>query len=110
MKDTSYEALKENILKDIESCSKKDLDKIYSSIKLALKEFDRDGFLKNCKDIFKSLFKSKKDKCILFIEDICDSKDKLKSEEKEKLRKFFLDISNIHRTFVEDLIALLGAL
>ena len=60
MKDTSYEALKENILKDIESCSKKDLDKIYSSIKLALKEFDRDGFLKNCKDIFKSLFKSKK--------------------------------------------------
>lgn len=54
------------------------------------------------------MFKSKKDKCILFIEDICDSKDKLKTEEKEKLRMFFLDISNIHRTFVEDLITAIG--
>lgn len=110
MKNTSIDALKENILKDIESCSSKELNDIYKALGKALKEFDKDSFLKNCKDFFKSLFKTKKQKCIYFINDIVDSKDELTNEMKEKLRKSFLDISNIHRTFIENLIALLGAL
>ena len=58
MKDTSFETLKNNILEDIESCSKKDLDKIYIGIKNSLKKFDRDGIFKNCKDMFKNLLKN----------------------------------------------------
>lgn len=110
MKDTSLNALKDNIIKDIESCSSKELNNIYDALKKTLKEFDRDSFFKNCKDFFKSIFKTKKQKCIYFIDDIVDSKDKLTDDEKEKLRKSFLDISNIHRTFIENIIALFGAL
>ena len=110
MKDTSLNALKDNILKDTESCSSKELNNIYNALKKTLKEFDRDSFFKNCIDFFKSIFKTKKQKCIFFINDIVDSKDKLTNEEKEKLRKSFLDISNIHRTFIENIIALFGAL
>ena len=110
MKDTSFETLKNNIIEDINKCSNKELKKIYDAIRKALKEFDKDSFLKNCKDFFNNILKSKQQKCILFINDIVDSRDKLTAEEKEKLRIAFLDISNIHRTFIENLIALIGAL
>ena len=39
-----------------------------------------------------------------------DSKDKLTDKEKESLRKELLDISNIHRTLLENLQSLFGAL
>lgn len=110
MKDTSTEALVNNIKKDISSCSKKELNSIYDAIKSALKKFDRDNIFKNTRDFMKSLLKNKKQRCLAFIEDIIDSKGKLNPEEKEDLRKTFLDISNIHRTFVEDIIALFEAL
>lgn len=110
MKNTDLDCLVENVKKDISSCSQKELDQIYKAIKNALKKFDRDKIFKNTKDFIKSLFKTKKQKCLLFVEDIVDSKDKLTDEEKESLRKTFLDISNIHRTFIENLIALFEAL
>lgn len=110
MRDTSIDALVNNIKKDINSCSKKELDSIYNAIKIALKKFDRDNIFKNSIDFIKSILKNKKQKCIFFIEDIIDSKDKLTDKEKEDLRKVFLDISNIHRTFIEDIMALFEAL
>lgn len=110
MKNTNLDSLVENIKKDISSCSQKELGQIYKAIKNALKKFDRDSILKNAKDFIKSLFKNKRQKCLLFVEDIVDSKDKLTDEEKESLRKTFLDTSNIHRTFIENIIALFEAL
>lgn len=105
-----FESLKNNVVKDINSCNKKELKKIYDALKKSLASFDKDSILKNVSDFFKSLFKNKKEKCLFFVEDICDSRDKLTNEEKESLRKSFLEISNIHRTFLEDILALLGAL
>lgn len=105
----TIEEIKENLQQDIDKASSKELDKIYSSLKDVLKSFDRDSSLKNIYDCFKSIFKTKKTKCLQFVNDIFDSKDKLTKEEKDKLRKALLDISNIHRTFIENIIALLGA-
>ena len=110
MKDKSFEALKENVIKDINECNTRQLNKIYKSLRKVLFQFDRDTIWKNVKDFFKSVRKGKKEKCIFFIDDICDSSEKLTANEKEELRKQFLDISNIHRTFLEDLQALLNAL
>lgn len=110
MKDASFEATKKNIIDDINSCSTKELNKIYQSLKTILKEFDKDSFFKDSKDFFKFFFKDKKSKCLFFIEDICDSRDRLSAEMKEKLRKEFLKVSNIHRTFLENIKALLEAL
>ena len=110
MKKTDFNSLIENIKEDLNKCNNKELEKIFSAIKLCLKSFDRDFIMKNVKDFFKSFFKSKKDKCLFFIEDIVDSKDKLSCEEKECLRRNLLEISNIERTFLEDLKALLEAL
>ena len=109
-KNKDFDTLKNDVLKDLDECKSKDLNNIYKALKTALKTFDRDGLWKNIKDVFRSLFKSKKEKCALFIADICDSKELLNEAEKETLRKSFLDISNIHRTFLEDLQSLFGAL
>lgn len=105
----TIQEIKENLQQDINKASSKELEKIYSSLKDVLKTFDRDSSLKNLCDFFKNIFKTKKAKCIQFVNDIFDSKDKLTKEEKDKLRKALLDISNIHRTFIENIIALLGA-
>lgn len=105
----SIEEIKENLYQDIDKATAKELEKIYSSLKDVLSNFDRDSSLKNLCDFFKSIFKTKKAKCLQFINDIFDSKDKLTQEERDKLRKALLDISNIHRTFIENIIALLGA-
>ena len=110
MKKTDFNSLIENIKEDLNRCNNKKLEQIYSAIKLCLKKFDRDSTMKNVKDFFRNLLKSKKEKCLFFIEDIIDSKDKLSDEEKEYLRRNLLEISNIERTFLEDLKALLEAL
>lgn len=110
MRDKTYEALKANIAEDLNKCNAKELDLIYKELKSCLKKFDRDDIFKNSTDFFKKLFKSKKEKCLFFLDDIEDSKGKLTENEKEELRQYFLNISNIHRTFLEDIQALLGAL
>lgn len=110
MANKDFNTLKENVLKDIKECSNKELDKLFDKLKSTLKTFDRDDFWKNVKDVIKQLFKNKRTKCSLIVGDICDSRDKLNESEKESLRKAFLDLSNIHRTFLEDLQALFGAL
>ena len=101
-----FKSLKENIIQDIKEADQKQLDAIYSGLRSCLSTFDRDNRRKNAADFFKLMFKSKQRKCLLVLEDICDSDHKLSAEEKEALRKEFLDISNIHRTFWEDLLAL----
>lgn len=110
MKKTDFESLKSNIYEDLEKCSNRELKEIYSTMKECLKIFDRDELSKNIIDFFKIVFKTKKEKCKYFIEDIVESKDKLTDAEKEQLRKMFLDISNIKRTFKENIISLLEAL
>ena len=110
MKQKNLETLKNNIIKDLNSCSSKTLDLIYKKLSIVLKKFDNDGVFKECKDFFKRLFKNKKEKCLHFIEDLSDSQDKLTDDEKEKLRKELLEISNIYRTFWENFLALLEAM
>ena len=105
----TIEEIKANLYQDIDKANSKELEKIYSSLKNVLKTFDRDSSFKNLCDFFKSIIKTKKAKCLQFINDIYDSKDKLTNNEKNKLRKALLDISNIHRTFIENIISLLGA-
>lgn len=110
MVSKDFESLKENVIKDISECNKKELNKIYDCLKKAVKNFDRDSIWKNIKDCFHSINKNKKEKCIFFINDLCDSRSKLSSEEKEQLRREFLKISEIHMTFLENIRALFGAL
>lgn len=105
----SIDEIKENLYKDIEKATSREIEKIYSALKEVLKEFDKDSNLKNLYDFFKSIFKTKKAKCLQFVTDIFDSKEKLTVDESERLRKALLDISKIHRTIIENIIALLGA-
>ena len=105
----TMEKIKANLHQDIDKATTKELEKIYSSLKNVLETFHRDSSLKNLCDLFENIFRSKKAKCLQFVNDIYDSKDKLTNEEKDKLRKALLDISNIHRTFIENIISLLGA-
>lgn len=110
MANTDFETLKQNIMKDIDDASGKDISEIYVALTKTLEKFDRDSCLKDIIDLFRSIFKTKRQKCKLFVSDIVDSRDKLSNTEKEALRKEFLDISNIHRTLIEDIRALLDAL
>lgn len=111
MKETDFDSLKTNILKDIDQATKSNIEDIYKALVTTLKKYDRDSPLKNAKDYIILLFKGdKRAKCKYIISDIVDSKDSLSNEEKEALRKSFLDISNIHRTFLENVQALLDAL
>ena len=106
----SIEEIKENIYQDIRSASSKEIDKIYCALKEVSTKFDRDSTLKNLFDVLKGIFKSKKDKCLLFVDDIFDGAEKLTADEKNQLRRALLDVSNIHRSVIENIIALLGAL
>jgi hypothetical protein len=110
MKKYDTDSLVINIKEDIKNAKSGDIDKIYKAFKGALEQFDRDTNVKNLFDFFKGFFKSRREKCILFINDLMDSKDKLTDKEKESLRKELLDISNIHRTLLENLQSLFGAL
>ena len=105
----TIEEIKSNLHQDINNANSKEIDKIYFALKDVLKKFDRDSLVKNLGDFFKGFLKSKRSKCIQFVNDIFDSKDRLSKEEKDGLRKALLDISNIHRTFIENIIELLGA-
>lgn len=110
MKEFDTESLVANITEDLKKAKSSDIDKIYEALKKALVKFDKDTNIKNLLDSLKGLFKSKREKCILFLKDLMDSKDKLTNEKKESLRKELLDISNIHRTLLENIRSLLGAL
>lgn len=106
----SIEEIKNNLKEDIQKANDKEINLIFKELKKMLCNYDRDSLLKNISDIFNSLFKSKRKKCELFLNDLFDSLDKLNTDEIEKFRKDLLSTSNIHRTFLEDLIALLEAL
>ena len=106
----SIEEIKVNIHQDIKKASSKEIDRIYYALKEVSKKFDRDSALKNLFDIFKGILKSKRDKCLHFVDDIFDSAEKLSADEKIQLRKALLDISNIYRTIIENIISLLAAL
>jgi hypothetical protein len=110
MKNTDFENLKQNIFKDIDDASNKDINEIYSLLSKALDKFDRDSKLKDFFDLFHSILKTKRQKSKLFIHDIVESSSKLTSNEKELLRLEFLRISNIHRTLIENIRSLLDAL
>lgn len=110
MSSLDLEKLKENVLKDIEQANNSDIKKIYKELNNCLMEFDRDNHWKNFFDSIKVVFSVKRNKCKLIILDICDSSEKLNRDEKQELKHHLLEIQNIHRTFIENLIALIGAL
>ena len=66
----TMEKIKANLHQDIDKATTKELEKIYSSLKNVLKTFDRDSSLKNLCDFFKNIFRSKKAKCLQFVNDI----------------------------------------
>ena len=79
----SFEAVDINIQNDIKHASNKKINEIYNELKQALKLFDKDPFFKNAKDYFKRLFADKRRACLLFLNDLYDSKDKLTDEQRE---------------------------
>jgi len=111
MKSTDLESLKNNLLTDIDQATKSNIEDIYKALITSLNKYDKDGLLKNVKDHVILFFTpDKRAKCKYIITDIIDSKESLSTDEKESLRKNFLDISNIHRTLLENIQALLDAL
>lgn len=99
-----------NIRKDLKDANSKDIDLIYSSLLQLLKKYDNDTFFKNIGDFFKKIFKTKREKCCLFFEDIVEGINDMDDEKKRKIKKDLLDLSNIHRTFLENLKSLIEAL
>ena len=106
----TIEELIENINKDIEKASAKKINVIYKELKMILKKYDDDEFLKNCFDVIKQLFQTTRNKCKLIFKDIIEEMTKSGFSKKEELRRDLLDLSNIHRDILENIIALLGAL
>lgn len=106
----NLDELQQNIIEDIKNCPDRVVENVYKALKKALKQFDKDSFFKNLKDFFNAIFKTRREKCLLILNDIMDSREKLTDKEKELLRKEFLEISNIYRSLIENIIALLGAL
>lgn len=104
----SFEAVDINIQNDIKHASNKKINEIYNELKQALKLFDKDPFFKNAKDYFKGLFANKRRACLLFLNDLYDSKDKLTDEQREQLRQRLNKIADIYRTLGEDIIRFLG--
>ena len=105
----TIEGIKQNILEDIRKTDNRKIEEIYASLKKTLNKFDRDFLGKNVKDFLRAIFKTKRERCIQFVEDLFDSQSQLTSQEKNDLRRALLDISNIHRSIIENIIALLGA-
>ena len=100
--------LTDNVKDDIKKASGRDIDALYSSLKKALKKYDGDPFLKNVCDLFKRAFTfDKRKRCLIVLDDILEELNKPGFSRKEELRHDLLDISNIHRSFLENLIALL---
>ena len=106
----TIDELIENINEDIEKASTKEINKIYEELKKILKKYDGDGFFKNCFDFIRQLFQSTRIKCKLIFKDILEEMTKPGFSKKEELRRDLLDLSNIHRDLLENIISLLGAL
>ena len=104
----SFEAVDINIQNDIKRSNNKKINAIYNELKQALKLFDKDPFFKDVKDYFKRLFVDKRTACLLFLNDLYDSKDRLTDEQKEQLRLRLNKIADIYRTLGEDIIRFLG--
>lgn len=109
MKKT-YEWLTENVRKDIDEASNREIKQLYEELKKTLKKYDNDPLFKQFRDFFKKFFKSNRERCKLILEDILEEVNKPGFERKEELKRDLLEISNIHRGFLENLAALFGAL
>ena len=108
MKPKTYEAVNINIQNDIKQANYKKICEIYNKLKELLKDFDNDPILKDAKDFVKRLFVDKRNGCLLILEDIFESKDKLTENQKKILLKRLNEISDIHRTLGEDALRFLG--
>ena len=101
---------KEQEVENNEKASTKEINKIYEELKKILKKYDGDGFFKNCFDFIRQLFQNTRIKCKLIFKDILEEMTKPGFSKKEELRRDLLDLSNIHRDLLENIISLLGAL
>ena len=107
MKKT-LEWLTEDIKKDIKKASGREISSLYSALKNALKKYDDDPLLKNICDFFKrGIVFDKRERCFVVLDDLLEELKKPGFARKDELRGDLLVISNIHRDFLENLIALL---
>lgn len=106
-REKTLDELIKNIDEDIREANSNQINELYISLNNMLNKYDNDKFMKNLIDILKKLFRSKRQKCKLILEDLIEEIYKPNFTKKEELRKELLEISNIHRSFLENLIALL---
>lgn len=102
--------LTKNIEKDIDKASMKEINILYNELNDVLKKYDKDQFIKNIMDWCKKIFMSKREKCKYIFNDILEEIQKPNFTKKKELRNDLLEISNIHRSFLENLISLLESL
>ena len=100
----------ENIKKDIEKANNKEINTLYDELKSILKKYDNDTFQKNINDLFKTIFKNKRERCKLIFNDIIEEINKPNFNKKAELKNDLLRVSNIHRDFLENLISLVESL
>lgn len=103
-----FKAVNINIRNDLKRATNKEVDRIYKELKSLLSNFDRDSFFKNSIDYFRRFFCDKRHACLLFLNDLFDSKDKLTNNEKELLLQKLNIICDIHRSLGEDILRFLG--
>ena len=103
-----FKAVDINIRNDLKRATNKEIDKIYKELKALLSIFDRDSFFKNSFDYFRRIFCDKRRACLLFLNDLFDSKDKLTNEERNMLLQKLNIICDIHRSLGEDILRFLG--
>lgn len=103
----SFNDVRDILISDICGANKDELNVIYKALKKALKKFDRDSFLKDVGDFFSKLFKSKREKCKLIVDDIVDSKQKLTKDEAKELYDEFYKLSEVHRSFFDNIMVLI---
>lgn len=99
-----------NIKEDIDKASDKNIDKLYKALKVMLKKYDDDPLIKEVLDMFNLILKPKRVRCKLILNDILEEIQKPEFTRHEELRKDLLELSNIHRDFLENLISLLESL
>jgi len=107
-KKTDINSLTINIREDFKKSSKKEIDEIYNSLKIMLKKYDDDSMLKDICDLLKrGLTIDKRKRCERVLEDILEVLKDENYPRKEELRRDLLDLSNIHRGILENIIALI---
>lgn len=104
------EWLTANINEDIDKASNRNINKLYESLRDMLKKYDNDPLIKDAFDFLNGLLKSKRTKCKFVLNDILEEIQKPEFTRHEELRKDLLEVSNIHRDFLENLISLLESL